>query len=72
MTKQSKSDTAGETGRRLEIEITPEMIEAGEDLIYQHEIIEGGLSRSEVQECAKAVFLAMTALSPSKCQTPTD
>lgn len=60
------------TGRCFEDgDVTPEMIEAGEECIYQHHIIEGGAaSRSEIQDCVKDIFLTMVALTPSKLMQP--
>lgn len=58
------------TGRFLEIEVTPEMVAAGEDCVYQHHIIDGGASRTEIQDCAREIFITMMALAPSKSPTP--
>ena len=52
--------------RDLLIGITPEMALAGENCIYEFGIIDGGMSRSEIQTCAKEIFRVMASLAPSK------
>lgn len=60
------------TGRRLttEVEVTPEMIEAGEDEIYLH--LSLGVGSGDVRECARAVFVRMLDAVPSKCLRSAD
>ena len=58
----------GQAGDFTNEDITPEMIEAGEDEIYQHLSLEAGAG--DARECAKAVFAAMTNAARSRCQTP--
>ena len=62
--------TDSATGRRStdEIEITPEMIEVGEDEIYQHLSLEPGSGNA--RECAGAVFAAMMNAARPKYRTP--
>ena len=56
------------TGRHLDIEITPEMIEAGVDEIYQHLVLEPGCG--DARECALAVFKVMMNLARSRYPQP--
>jgi hypothetical protein len=48
------------------VEITPEMIEAGEEAIYLN--LSGEYLGAK--ECAEAVFRAMMNAAPPKCQPP--
>ena len=52
----------------LEIEITPEMIEAGEEELYQHLTLEPG--SGDVRECVRAAFETMTSSIRPRCLPP--
>ena len=57
------------TGRCLDVvEITPEMIAAGEDCIYQHLTLEPG--SGDARECAAAIFRAMMNSARPICPQP--
>ena len=59
------------TGRCIEIEITPEMIEAGAEALYQSDAVNefSGLDGS-LTRAAGDMFRAMLALAPSRYQKP--
>ena len=50
-----------------EIEITPAMIEAGEDCLHGYMFFgsDGGGSDEEVRECIASIYRVMTALAPA-------